>query len=215
LAAAGLAAGAVIALPALLPVRAPDAKRAPIVSVLDFALLDRDFNGLPLDERLALLRDLMARLRTMSAGDSALMAAFAAGVTGAAREQLETNVERLMVDLLDRHASAYAAAAEEDKEAAIEAAMLEMLGLTGELAEGEADPSAARARLEEIRRAAKEDAQRAAERGVDYDPVRMVESYKMFQRGIGRHSTPQQQAKIQLFFRGATRWLRGQPVDGG
>jgi len=217
LACAGLTVGAVLAWNRYGPVFPPDPLTAPIGDTLEFALLDADFNRLPLERRLALARDLARRLRTMDAGDSALLAAFAAGIAGRAREQLEANVSRLMVDLIDRAATRYTAAAPEDREATLRASLIEMIALRQELdpvggAEA-ADP--ARSLDEMRRRAIERDRAQRPSSSTSIAPDEAADVLRRIGEGVAERTSPAQRARTVRFMRDTVRYLRGQdPATG-
>src|ERR1043165_1788806 len=98
-AAAGAMAIGVGAYFAFRPVPMPDYATDNLDDVLGYTLLTDEFNKLPIKKRLELIAALVGRLKDMSAGDSVLMASFAAGIAGAAREQMMENASRLAVDV--------------------------------------------------------------------------------------------------------------------
>ena len=67
-------AGAVMLWLTLRPAPRPDFAAAPVDDLLAYSLLEEDFNRLPVEERLDLLRTLLDRFKNMSGDDSALMA---------------------------------------------------------------------------------------------------------------------------------------------
>ncbi|MEO0483475.1 MAG: hypothetical protein AAF138_07595 [Planctomycetota bacterium] len=88
---ASIAGALVLALVLWLALRGPSKPNfeiADLDDVLGFALLEDSFNDLPVEERIELVGTMVGRFQSMDAGDSVLLAAFAAGVTGEAREQL-------------------------------------------------------------------------------------------------------------------------------
>lgn len=218
LAAAGLVAGAAFAYDAFKPIRPPDPWRAPLDDVLGFALLDADFNRLPLERRLDLAKEIVARLRSMTAQDSVLMAAFAAGISGVARQRLEDNMSRLMVDLFDSFAKTYAAAADADKERVIEESLLAMLELQRDLdpvgVTGERD---ARDRLDELRErtTARERAAAGDSRPTSIEPGRAEDVLRRVEQGVADRTSPAERARTVRFMRDTVRYLRGRDVATG
>src|SRR5690606_7635905 len=89
------------------PVPRPDYETGKLDTVFAYTLLTDEFNKLPVEERIRLIGELVRRVRSMDSSDSVLMAAFAARISGAARDQLVENASLVMVDLTDRAASQY------------------------------------------------------------------------------------------------------------
>src|SRR2546423_1864572 len=73
------------------PVPQPDYRKDNLRKVFNYTLLTDEFNRLPIEKRLELIGQLVQRMKGMSAGDSTLLAAFAAGIAGKARAQIEEN----------------------------------------------------------------------------------------------------------------------------
>lgn len=208
LAAAGLLVGAGFAWGALRPISAPDALNDPLAGVMRFALLDRDFNRLPVEERMRLVLELAERLRGMDAGDSALLAAFAAGIRGAAREQLEENIRVLGMDLMTSYAAKYAAVPEEERAAFLDATAVEwsktMEQLTGETKETPDDQ-----RLAEMKDQAQRDAERARENARPLTGEGAANFFQMMQEDVSAYKGPNDRARTSRFIRDMTRRLRG------
>lgn len=206
-----LAAG--LAVWALLPRAQPDYLDDPLDDVLDYTLLSDEFNRLPVEERLRLIRDLVTRLRSMQGGDSVLLASFAAGIAGAAREQLETNVARLSVDIADSYAMRLQerlakVADERERARAIEQTYLDMTKEMEAIAGVQRDVS------DEERLA---DARQEAQRGEDR-MRRMNQSPRAGERAAGlftilrdnvaTRATPTQRARIGAMLRDMSRHFR-------
>lgn len=208
IASAGALTGGAFAWAAFRPIHAPDAQRAPLPDILGFALLDADFSRLPVQERMKLVLGLAARLRSMGAGDSAIVAAFAAGIAGKAREQLEANVRTLGMDMMADYAQQYAAAPEAEKEKTLEKSLLEMTKLMEQLTGQERDISNEE-RLKEMREQAQRDAERGRETDRPLTPERVSGLFRMVQEDIAKHSAPNNRAATQRFIRDMTRTLRG------
>ncbi|MBX3387936.1 MAG: hypothetical protein KF691_00625 [Phycisphaeraceae bacterium] len=103
----------------------PDYALDPIDDLAEFTFLRGDFNSLPIKERLKLIKDFADRIRNASSGDSALLASFAAGISGKAREQIQENGARLMLDMVDASALDYAKVAPEERGAFLEKSVIE------------------------------------------------------------------------------------------
>lgn len=217
LALAGVIAGGAIAWSALRPVNPPDVFDDPFDDVLAFALLEEDFNSLPLEERLALVRQIAERFSSLSAGDSAVMAAFAAGIKGEAREQLMRNTRYLMVDVMDKYALAYAKV-EGDREAAIERSMLEMIGLMQDLRRAAGDeprltPDETLNRIKERSRAEADENRREADSSLEGDEA--AAALEFVRRDINEYSSPGERARVTRFMRDTARYLQGRDVETG
>jgi hypothetical protein len=126
---------------ALRPRPQPDYLDAGMDDILDYTLLTEEFNKLPVKERLALISQLVMRLKGMDSGDSAMMAAFAAGIAGSARDQLMSNVSHLAIDIWDEYAVQYDDVPAEAREKFLEDAFLDftksMESVAGVTREGE------------------------------------------------------------------------------
>jgi hypothetical protein len=218
LALAGVVAGASVAWSELRPINPPDVFADPFKDVLGFALLDKDFNRLPIEERIRLLQEMAEKIRGLSSGDSAMMAAFAAGITGKAREQLEANLRTLMVDLVDKFALEYAQSTEADREKAMEQCLLEMFELTNTLRMDEAKPTddTPAENLAEVRESASARAERMKGEGksqVDSGDVAGV--FQWVQSDVSKYSEPNERARTTRFMRDAVRYMRGQDINTG
>ncbi len=196
----------------LRPAPVPDYANAPLSKVLDFTFLTNEFNKLPVEQRIKLIGDLVKRVKGMDGRESVLMAAFAAGIGGKAREQLEENASRLMLDMMDSFAAGYKGVGDGDKEEFIEGKVVEMIRLMSQVAGEESDQTD-----EEILADAKRQAERD-EKFMQSGNMTGNMAGRMFStinNGIGKHSSPHQKARVGLFLRDMTRHLRGQDVKTG
>lgn len=103
----------------------PDYALDPIDDLAEFTFLRGDFNELPIKERLKLIKDFADRIRNASSGDSALLASFAAGISGKAREQIQENGAKLMLDMVDASAVDYMKVPEAERGAFLEKSVIE------------------------------------------------------------------------------------------
>lgn len=219
LAVVGLVGGGSFAWSELRPIHAPDVFNDPFKDVLGFALLSRDFNRLPIEERLALMEQMAEKLRGLSAGDSAMMAAFAAGITGEARAQLEANMRTLMVDIMDKFAAQYAQAADADREKAMEKCLLEMFEMTSKL-RFDKQPDEVEAPAESLKET-RERATARAERLKNSNSGNQVGAgdvagvFNWVQTDVNQNSDPGERARTTRFMRDAVRYMRGQDVRTG
>ncbi|MBN8598784.1 MAG: hypothetical protein J0L78_14020 [Planctomycetes bacterium] len=103
----------------------PDYALDPVDDLAEFTFLRGDFNSLPIKERLKLIKEFADRVRNASSGDSALLASFAAGISGKAREQIQENGARLMLDMVDASAVDYMKVPEAERGAFLEKSVIE------------------------------------------------------------------------------------------
>jgi len=187
----------------------PDYDIAALDSIFDYTLLQDDFNKLPVKQRLELISKLVQRLKNMNAGDSALMAAFAAGIAGQAREQLEKNASRVMLDMTDQYAIEYEKLEGAERDKYLEDAMADMFRTMDGL-----DGTPSTKTNEEIIADAKRDSKRMKDfSGKLDDEQKGQRSERMFnfmREGIGGHSSPAQRARLTGFMRDMGRSLRGE-----
>jgi len=197
-----------------------DAARGDLENVLGYALLSDDFNNLPIEERLAYLEEFARRFSNMSSGESAAMAAFAAGIEDELRARLERNVGELMVDVMDRFASQYAGASDEDAEAAIEEALLGMFELMQRMSEAADMPMMGNASPEEALERRKERTEARMEEAKDSDTgsirtEQAARALRWAEGGMGSQGTTSERARISRFMRDASRYMQGRDVRTG
>jgi hypothetical protein len=195
----------------LRPTPVPDYIHDPFDDVLDFTLLTDGFNDLPIEERLRLLKDLVSRFNSMDGSESELVAAFAAGISGKARKQLEKNASKLVLDVLDREALAYEKVPPEERGEAAEQAFVALFKTMDALDGRETTKSD-----DEIIAQGKDEAQRGKDwiRKQDRDKLgreagRMILTVN---DTIAKQSSAQQRGRMGLMMRDMTRQLRGEPV---
>lgn len=194
------------------PVPQPDYLDAGMDEILDYTLLTEEFNKLPLKERLALVGQLVQRLKGMDSGDSALMAAFAAGIAGSARDQLMSNVSHLAIDIWDSYAVKYDDVPEEERGKYLEEAFLDftksmesVAGATGSMSDKE--------RLERAERDAKRDSQ-AVRDGKGPSGEQLGRMFTFMRDGVGSHASPHQRARGAVLMRDMMRHFRGEDGSG-
>ncbi len=192
----------------------PDYATAPMDDVLNYTLLTDEFNNLPVDKRLELLKDLIDRLKTMSADDSSMMAAFAAGIdTDKLRKQLEENASRLMLDVWDKYALDYQSKPADQRAAVLDDTLLNLEKMMETIA-GVHDDKTDEQRLAEARAQAKRD-QDMLTKGQGPTAGQLARMADLMRNRVGQHSAPQQQQRGMQLMRDMTRHLRGQdPVTG-
>lgn len=210
-----LSAGGAYAYVQMRPRVAPDIFADDLADVLDYTLLTDAFNKLPIDERLALIKKLVERLKSMDSNDSALVAGFAAGISGKARGQLQQNAERLMVDVWDKFAKEYTLVKPEDRDAYLDKSFVDMTKMFEDVS-GFSVPIKDEQRVDEARKQAKRDEQRM--KGMSERPVNAERAAGMMgflnERGQ-RLSSPEQRGRMAGFSRDMTRRLRGQDIRTG
>ncbi len=188
----------------------PDFADAPMDDVLDYALLTEDFNHLPIDKRLALIKELVDRVKSMSADDSAMMAMFAASIEGKMREQLERNVTLLAADMWDKYAWDYTHAPPEKRGEQLDQTFLDMTKMLESVA-GVQNNKTDEERLADARAHAERDQDMFAT-GKGPTGTQMARMAAGMRQTMLKNGSPQQQARGQQLMRDMTRHLRGQDV---
>ena len=208
-----LALSAVAAYFVLRPVPVPDYENGRIDTLMNFTLLQDEFNRLPLERRLELVAMLIQRLEGMGSSDSLMLAAFAGSIRGKAREQLEANVSQLAIDLWDSLAVEYQDVPADQREYYLADAYvrfeqtLEMMG-------GDVRERTPEERLERAKAQAQRD-QKAIQEGQG-PPARMMgRVFEVMRNDIGGNASPIQKRRGELLMRDMTRFLRGPDGGGG
>lgn len=198
----------------LRPVPKPDYTKAAINTLFNYTLLTDEFNRLPVEERMRLMGQLVERLKGMSAGDSALLGAFAAGIAGSARQQIEENVSRLAIDVWDKYAADYQAVPAKDRDAYLDNAFLQFSKML-ETTAGEVRNVTDSERLAEVRRQAERDKE-ALRSGKGIPPARAMARMASFMHdNVGSHASAAQKARGQAMMLDMMRHFRGQDLDTG
>lgn len=200
---------------ALRPYPQPDYEDDPLDDVFDFTLFRSEFNDLPVEERVRLVGSLVGRVEKMGGSDGTLLAAFASGIAGSAREQLEENAAQMMLDFMDHFAKDYQPPA--DPKAQEDLIRDKIVAMT-RLAE-EFDGRPTNKSDEEILEEAFEQARRDQE--VFRDPARgpslggVSRMADMMENRVGAKGTPHQRARITRLMRDMTRYLRNEDLTTG
>jgi hypothetical protein len=189
--------------------------RSQVDGMFEYALLTEDFNRLPLEERIELIAELARKVRGMGSSDSVLMAAFAARISGPARDQLMENATRVMVDLADRHAAGYdLSRPASERKAYLENAVVDMMKtmerMAGEEEQGERDDEE---RLAEMREQGDRDRQAVESGQVGAEGAGRMASF--LQNTAGRHTSAAEKARMTVFMRDMNRVMRGVNVETG
>lgn len=204
--------GGVGAYLALRPTPIPDFEDDPIDEVFNYALLTNEFNRLPIEERLELIRTMTDRLKDLGGSDSTLLAAFAAGIVGSAREQLEENAAGIAVDIWDSQAKGYAAVAPEDRAEHIEQAAIDLVRLTDGLNGYPSDISDEEI-VDRLFEQAAEDVEQFREVG-QRNSAALGRMFTFMDEELGGRMSPVQRARVALFVRDMSRHFRGADIEG-
>jgi len=191
----------------------PDYLKDGLDDVFNYTLLTDEFNNLPLARRLELVGQLVSRLKNMDSGDSALMAAFAAGISGAARDQLMKNASKLAIDVWDSFAVQYDQVPASNREQFLDNSYIEFTKMMETLA-GSPVHETDSDRLAEGRR----EAQRGRDmmkdgRGPDAEGLRRM--FNFMTKNVGGNATPQQRARGAALMRDMASRMRGERVSRG
>ena len=207
----GAGSGGALAWAAFRPINAPDAGNDPLTNVLGFALLDKDFRRLPVRERLELVLQLAQRLQTMNAGDSVLVAAFAAGIAGEARKQLEENMRTLAIDLMADYAKNYSGLDDAQREAFLDETALEWSTMLEQFTGQESDATNEE-RLADMREQAQSDAEAARRADGPLTEDNVASFFESMQADVNGDAKPTERAQTARFVRDMTRHLRGRDI---
>ncbi len=199
----------------LRPYPMPDYEDDPLDDIFNYTLFQDEFNKLPLEERVQLVGSLIQRVEKMGGSDGTLLAAFAAGIAGSAREQLEENAAQMMLDFMDHFAKDYPSLTDpKAQEEALKSRIVDMIRLAEEF-DGKPTNRSDEELLERAMRDAKrdQDAMRDPGRGPSLGGVtRMTD---MMENRIAAKGTPHQRARITRYMRDMTRYLRGEDLVTG
>lgn len=187
----------------------PDYDTARLDVLFEYTLLTDDFNRLPVEERIALIGQLIERLKAMGSGDSVLLAMFASMIMGEMRVQIEENLSRLAVDVADKYAVSYDPnAPEADRTAYLEDAFIGMQRMFTVIDQGLAEKSDEEM-LEDGRRQARRDLRRFEQGRVGADE--MIRVFDIMNNKVGAHMSGHEKVRVQTMFRDMTRMLRAEP----
>src|SRR5262245_47699718 len=199
---------------ALRPVPEPDYDTDGLDDVLGYTLLTDEFNALPVEERMKLIGQLVQRFRSMDASDSVLMASFAAGIAGSARDQLERNASRLAIDMWDKYAKDYAKVPSEQRAEFLDKTAIEFVK-TMEAISGEARDIPDSERLKDIREQVAEEDRMLRNPDRRPPPQAIGRLFSIMTNNVAGHATPQQRARGQQMIRDMVRHFRNQDIATG
>jgi hypothetical protein len=183
---------------------------SPVDDALGYLAID-DFNELPLEDRVAFMIDFADRFRGLEQSESAVMAAFMAGLTGDAREQLIQNARLLAKDILAEGASAYVNLPDSEKDAYIDAWLVEWSKVGERLAEGETRERSDDDRLDDFRAQARRDQDRTlgTDRDISLTEVGAGRFLDFWRSDVEQAASPREQAQIATFMVDVRKRLTG------
>ncbi|QKK06991.1 MAG: hypothetical protein HND58_01655 [Planctomycetota bacterium] len=190
---------------AIRPVPKPDYEQAEMGKIFNYTLLTEEFNRLPVEERIELISQLVDRVGDMDASESVMMAQFFAGIAGEAREQIERNAGKLLVDATDLVAKDYAAVPPEERDAYLDDAYVRLVRLTSPF-DGSIDRRTDEELLERGRRDTKQGQEAMGSGEVNADQASRLLVFMNQQ--TAKSASPAQQQRLTLFMRDMTRRLR-------
>lgn len=190
---------------AIRPVPKPDYETAKIGIAFNYTLLTEEFNSLPVEERIQLVSQLYGRVKDMNSSESAMMAAFFAGIAGEAREQLERNAGKLLVDAADLVAKDYTDVPPDQRDEYLDDAYVRLVRLTAPF-----DPSIENKSDEEILDRGRRDAKQGLEE-MNSGRVSAEQASRLMlfmNRQTEKSASVSQQQRLTLFMRDISRRLR-------
>jgi hypothetical protein len=190
------------------PMRQPDYKKDSLKRVFSYTLLSDEFNKLSVEKRLELIGQLVQRLKGMSAGDSVVLAAFAAGIAGEARKHIEENASLLAIDMWDKNALAYMKVKPEDRAAFLDAAFLEFIHTMGAVS-GEPIRQSDPELLADVRKQAARDKEEMRSGKNAPPPQALARMVGILDGNVGGHATNIQRARGQVMMQDMMRHFRG------
>lgn len=199
----------------LRPYPMPDYEDDPLDDIFNYTLFQDEFNKLPVEDRVRLVGSLVKRVESMGGSDGTLLAAFAAGISGAAREQLEENASQLMLDFMDHFAKDYNVSDDPaQQEESLRQLLIDMTRLAEEF-DGRPTNKSDEKILEEAFAQAERDqrAFRDPNRGPSLAGVSRFSN--MMENRVGAKGTPHQRARITRMLRDMTRYLRNEDLSTG
>lgn len=196
------------------PVPQPDYLDDPIDDVFNYTLLTDEFNKLPVEKRLELISQLIKRLQSMQGKDSVMLAAFASGIAGSAREQIKENASRLAVDMWDKYAKDYRNVPESEREDYLEKTFLDFVK-SMEAMSGQPRNVTDEERLDEVRRQAQRDREAMNDPNRSPDGAALGTFFEFMNNDVGSRATPQQKQRGSQMLRDMARHFRGQDPETG
>ena len=190
---------------AIRPVPKPDYETADLSIAFNYTLLTEEFNRLPVEERIELVSQLYNRVREMDASESAMMAAFFAGIAGEARDQIERNAGKLLIDATDMVAKDYTSVPPEKRGEYLDDAFVRLVRLTAPF-DSSIDGKTDEEILERGRRDAKRDMQAMEEGELTAEGASRMLVF--MDKQASKSASVTQQQRLTLFMRDMSRRLR-------
>ncbi|MDX9911729.1 MAG: hypothetical protein RBS39_07860 [Phycisphaerales bacterium] len=198
--------GSIGAYLALRPVPKPDYLEDELDKIFSYTLLTNEFNNLPVEERVELVGQLVSRLGKMSDNDSTLLAAFAAGIAGSAREQLEKNVATLFLDMWDQSALQYDKVPQEERGAFLDETYIGFSKMLEALS-GQPRDMSDEERLAEGRKQGQREAEMIRSGRVSSRDG--AQFFRFMNERVGEQASPHQRARIGPVMRDMMSRMRG------
>lgn len=171
---------------------------SPIDNVFGYLALD-DFSRLSVEERVRFLADLAKRFPQLQQSESAVAAAFIAGLTGPAREQVRTNARILAKDVLVQGADGFLALDNDtDRAKYLDQWLTDWIRLGREV-EGRENARPESDELDRVKRDARRDADRTIARNVKLDAGMAVNLMNFWEGDVASVANPAEQGKIFAF----------------
>ncbi len=192
----------------------PSIFETPVDDVLGYLAIE-DFNRLPLEERVRFMLDFASRFRGLEQSESAVMAAFMAGLTTKSKEQLRQNVRTLAKDVLSEGAETYVNLPPAERGAYIDRWLVRWSKVGEEIRDGSTSNRSDEERIEEFRRRAIERQQRglAGDQGplpeLSLTEVSAGRFLDFWQSDIEKAATPREQGQITRFMVDVRKRLTG------
>jgi hypothetical protein len=181
--------------------------------LLDYTFITDDFNKLPIEQRLELIRDLIKRFSTMEGSESVLMAQWAAMIGGDLREQMMKNASLMAIDMWDSAASKYAGVPPEDRDEFLDKTVVDFLKTMESFNPNGPRNISDEKRLEEAKAQANRD--KNAIRSGEMSSGDLGQMADFMRNGMGKFAAPQTQTRAAQMMRDMTRHLRGQDIATG
>ncbi|MBC24223.1 MAG: hypothetical protein CMJ32_09950 [Phycisphaerae bacterium] len=173
----------------------------PVDDVLGYLAID-DFSQMPLEDRMAFLLEFSDRFRGMEQTDSAAMAAFLAGVSGPAREQMTQNARVLAKDILVDGAETYMNLPESERAAFMDEWTVKWMRMGGRLTDGEEDERTDEEMLTDMREDAREGEQDRDDRRSGFPTLTQTNAagfLGFWQSEVEVAASPKEQGQILRF----------------
>ncbi len=190
----------------------PDYATADMEDLLDYTFITDDFNKLPIERRLELIRELVRRFSNMESSESVAMAQFAAMIEGDLRRQMMKNASLLAIDMWDGYAAKYTTVPPEDRGKFLDDTVVNFLKTMESFNPNGPRDISDEQRLAEARKQAQRD--KGAIRSGQMSSGELGQMADFMRNGMGQFAAPQTQTRAAQLMRDMTRHLRGQDGSG-